>query len=347
MADSINRKLEDRAIRHATALVRVRNGTARDIGRLLDDALREVSEELERRVSNINAPGTFQPSRQRRRRLRQMRESLREGIRGVQLRDTLVQNLEGLALTERDSQLSILNSVTPGELGIAYRKPSASLLRSIVTSRPFEGQILSEWTRGIERSTVNRVAREVNLGLTAGESNQDITRRVRRQLNTTRQEAQAVARTAVNHVSAQAREVTFGENDDIVKGVKWVSTLDRRTSIICASLDGRVFPVNEGRRPPAHFNCRSTTTPVLRSWRELGFDADELSPSTRASMDGQVPETQDFPQWLKRQPRDVQESVLGPTRARAFRGGTNISEFVDDNLRPLTVSELRRLERLG
>ena len=58
----------------------------------------------------------------------------------------------------------------------------------------------------------------------------------------------------------------------MIKGVAWVSTLDGRTSPICQARDGIVFPVSSGPRPPAHPNCRSTTAPVLRTWKELGVD---------------------------------------------------------------------------
>jgi hypothetical protein len=33
---------------------------------------------------------------------------------------------------------------------------------------------------------------------------------------------------------------------------------------------------------------------VLKTWRELGIDADEVPQTTRASMDGQVPAKQTF-----------------------------------------------------
>ncbi len=39
----------------------------------------------------------------------------------------------------------------------------------------------------------------------------------------------------------------------------WSSIIDSRTSETCLELDGRIFLVGRGPRPPAHPNCRSTT----------------------------------------------------------------------------------------
>jgi hypothetical protein len=119
-------------------------------------------------------------------------------------------------------------------------------------------------------------------------------------------------------------------------------------------------PLDKGPRPPAHPNCRSITTPVLKSWEELakpgalkpgrgaadidrlfqknlakqGFSADEISRikrNTRASMNGQVPSDLTYSDWLGRQPQGFQDEVLGPTRGQLFReGGLPLSKFVDE-----------------
>ena len=44
-----------------------------------------------------------------------------------------------------------------------------------------------------------------------------------------------------------------------------VATLDSRTSSVCRSLDGRVFPVDSGPRPPFHINCRTSFVLVLKA----------------------------------------------------------------------------------
>jgi|GEM_PF-3706324 len=90
--------------------------------------------------------------------------------------------------------------------------------------------------------------------------------------------SESVVRTAVNHVSNVARDDVFAANSDIIAGVKWVSTLDGRTSAICRGRDGHVAPtpgredelpadyprlVPSNVRPPAHWGCRSTVVAVF------------------------------------------------------------------------------------
>jgi SPP1 gp7 family putative phage head morphogenesis protein len=89
-------------------------------------------------------------------------------------------------------------------------------------------------------------------------------------------------------------------------------------------------------------NCRSTTCPVVKSWRELGIDIDEAPAGTRASMNGQVPEKTTYNDWLKGQPAKVQDDILGPGRGKLFRDGTHsVSNFVDRKTgRHYTLKEL-------
>ena len=59
-------------------------------------------------------------------------------------------------------------------------------------------------------------------------------------------------------------DLLYKNNDDLINHYEWISTLDSRTSDICIGLDGNIYPVGKGRLPPAHFNCRSTTAPILK-----------------------------------------------------------------------------------
>ncbi|MFD1690664.1 hypothetical protein ACFSHR_26830 [Azotobacter chroococcum] len=142
----------------------------------------------------------------------------------------------------------------------------------------------------------------------------------------------AVVQTAIGHTASVAREQFVETNQDIIKAERWVSTLDNKTSEPCRIRDRLQYAVGThkpvGHKIPwlagpgrIHWNCRATSTPVTKSWRELGIPIDEMSPGERASMDGQLPAETTYSQWLQRQSAARQDQVLGPERGRLLREG--------------------------
>ena len=91
-------------------------------------------------------------------------------------------------------------------------------------------------------------------------------------------------------------------------------------------------------------NCRSTTVPII--------DPDILPPSTvatRASKDGPVPVNTSYGQWLKDQPRSVQEEVLGKDKVVYFNklaekhGARDaMAKLVRDDGSELSLDDLRK-----
>lgn len=158
---------------------------------------------------------------------------------------------------------------------------------------------------------------------------------------------ETVIRTVMQHVNSVSRMKVWEDNDDIVKGYRWVSTLDSRTSSRCRTLDGEEFEIGKGPLPPIHPNCRSTTVPVLDPvFEELRGGL------TRASASGPVRQTTTYYEWLQKQSAQFQENVLGETRAKLFRdGGISSAEFARLQLNrffePLTLEEMRRLKPLA
>lgn len=85
-------------------------------------------------------------------------------------------------------------------------------------------------------------------------------------------------------------------------------------------------------------------TPVLKSLRELGIKGNELKPSTRASMDGQVAQDLSYDGWLRTKPQAFQDDVLGKKKAELFRAGLTLDRFVSRAGDELTLDELKQRE---
>jgi SPP1 gp7 family putative phage head morphogenesis protein len=155
-----------------------------------------------------------------------------------------------------------------------------------------------------------------------------------------------LVRTSINQVANTASQQVYEANQDITKKYRYVATLDTRTSSICRALDGKEFEYGKGPTPPQHFNCRSTTVPVI-DYEGLGFTPPP--PAKRASTGGQVPADQTYGQWLAKQPSDVKAEALGPGKVAYFNrladkyGPTNaIAKLVRDDGSELTLEQLRK-----
>jgi SPP1 gp7 family putative phage head morphogenesis protein len=192
------------------------------------------------------------------------------------------------------------------------------------------------WAQG---KTLSQMVREV-IGTKAGGYKDGI-------LETSRRAASTVIHTATQHVANAARQSVWEANGDIVEKYQWVSTLDRRTTQQCKSLDGRQFEPGKGPMPPIHPNCRSTTIAVLgKEWDWLDEGGTRASSGPNP---GYVPAGESYYDWLKKQPEGFQKVALGPTRAKLFAdGGLTPDRFAELNLgrdfEPLTLSEMRLIE---
>jgi SPP1 gp7 family putative phage head morphogenesis protein len=156
----------------------------------------------------------------------------------------------------------------------------------------------------------------------------------------------ALMRTSINQVANASSQQVYEANQDVTKKYRYVATLDSRTSPICRSLDGKEFVYGKGPTPPQHFNCRSTTVPIV-DYKGLGFDPPP--PSKRSSRDGLVPSDQTYGQWLENQSKAVKDDVLGASKVPYFEslvkkvGPTKaIRKFVSQDGSELTLAQLRR-----
>lgn len=350
---NVNEKIQDRTIRHMVYLERYKAGEVRRIiNKLENEIIPEINAKLEARLAKIAERGS-DVGRVTARRLASLEKELQKLVVRLKnnLQKELIIDLDDFTRDELRWQINNIKESLGFDLDLIVPNPKA--VSDVIKRTSFAGSTLDQWFNSLSNATQRNIMTAVNRGIVEGETTGQIMQRVRgtRRLNytdgvwqTTRRQAEAVTRSTINHATNQARLEFFKKNDDIIKGLQWTSTLDSRTSVICAGLDGRVFPIDKGARPPAHVNCRSTMTPVLKDYRKLGLK--NLPEGQRASINGQVPQSLTYGKWLKRQPIDVQEEVLGVTKAKLFRqGNVPIERFTSQRLKPLSLKELRMLEK--
>lgn len=347
IARTTNEILLDRSIRHGIFLERLKRKEAQSI---INFITRTLIPDLRKQLSKLEGIATrgqnVNPSRVRRINaiLTSLDATVDRSIAAAEARTS--KSMTAIAKAEAQWQLSVLKAAIPTGLELEFIIPAPALLRGIVSTSPFRGRFLKEWFSAVAASTKAQARSVINIGIAEGQSVSRMQRRMRSVTGLTQRHAATIVRTAVNHVTNRSNEIVYSENKDVIKGIQYIATLDSRTTEICASLDGQVFPINEGPRPPQHHQCRSRTSPVMKSWKELGIDLKEAPPGTRASMNGQVPATLTYPKWLKTQSVKVQNEALGVGRAKLFREGKVSFDRFLDNGRPLSLREVLKREGL-
>ena len=178
-------------------------------------------------------------------------------------------------------------------------------------------------------------------------------------LNMASHQIRTVVRTSINQVSNAASQQVYKANEDITEKYKYVSTLDSKTTALCASLDGKEFEYGKGPEPPQHFNCRSTTVAVIDydALKKMGWDFDVPKEGRRAADGGMVPANETYGKWLYGQrkagtkftPGVRQIEALGKEKAKYFNRLANkygaddaIKKFVREDGSEVSLFQLKK-----
>tara|TARA_R110002020_G_scaffold257912_2_gene471587 strand:+ start:684 stop:1802 length:1119 start_codon:yes stop_codon:yes gene_type:complete len=145
-------------------------------------------------------------------------------------------------------------------------------------------------------------------------------------LDRARRGAKQLAITGTNHYANTARIAFVDENDDILKGYRFLAVNDSRTSRVCARLDQTVWPANSPKlssvTPPLHPNCRSALTYEVDDRFKLNDG--ETKKASSFNVDGKrdpKPIDSDGIYYanLKKLKASDQDAVLGPSLGKALR----------------------------
>ena len=343
---TVNEILRDKTIAHEINLQRYSKATTNKMMKLLSAAEKDLIKQL--RGLELDSGTAFNLERTDKQ-LRSIQTIISESY--ALMHNDLVSELHDAAKYEQEWQKATIEKATPITLDMIAVAPQ--VLGALIESKPLQGKILKEWTDKLSADSFASLQTAVRMGLVEGQTYDQITKRIIgtkalqytdgiMQLN--RVKTQALVSTAVAHTTNVARDSFYQANSDVIKALQWCSTLDGRTTTLCKSRDGKIYPLDSGTRPPAHFRCRSAMTPVMKSWQEMGLKPRDIPEGTRASMNGQVAESETYQTWLKKQSPEFQNETLGKARAEMFRNGTPLDRFVDDSGKTLTLDELRKVE---
>jgi len=182
------------------------------------------------------------------------------------------------------------------------------------------------------RKTTREYTKDLNLGYKTNENSLNAF------IAVILQQAYGIAMKSVNNV-----------NEEYIKGYIWDSVMDSRTSDFCITHNTRFWfyghpelsTLEAEIYAPAHYRCRASNPPIIKSYRELGIPASDLTKSQKALLQNSTVTNRTYQQFLDTQPESVKKSILGKVRYNAYQNGTEVGKFFTRDGRRLTLKQLQ------
>lgn len=366
MPTKLTTKLADLMLRRHILVQRVATGQVKG---LLDKvgALRpKVLGQLTAAMMESKATPPFMSAAQLRKILDSVDVTLRPGL--TMAFNTLSEDLTKFAAQEAAFYPNAITQAIKPVLATSATPVVAATGAQVVaaaTSEPLQGSLLSKWADKLTETAKQMITGHIRSGYLQGKPTAEIIKDVKGTYDGKfSQGVASVVRSAVNQVSANARELTAKANSDIIDCRWWLSTLDSHTTTMCQIRD-RLFYPNQvdastvgctdrqltkqvagtayGAGPgKLHFCCRSTETfdiKALSDWPE------GLRPALKDDVNGygteQVKASTTYFDWVQRQPRHILEDIYGIQRADQILRGVQVPTMFTDKGEMMTIAQLK------
>jgi hypothetical protein len=339
LATEINKALFDGLIHNQIAVARYSNKQAQDLVALLNKADKEI-------VAKLQAWGDsqkFTPAR-----LKALLAEIRLTIADTYQNagGTLKEEMAAFAAHSGEVAGAVLASQLPvswSPVAMSKEQLIAILDKTPIRIGADKSLLFDEVFKALAGGMEEKVRGAIRLGMVEGESITQIVGRLAGKggvLDGPRRDLANLTHTVVQHTNNQAAAMTMQNNSAVLNGWTDVATLDSKTCVYCAGLSGMVFPLDSSG-PPWHISCRCFRAPLVKTWKELGFDMAEMPVSTRASSSGPVRADISFDTWLRTQGKATQTELLGPARQKLFSDGLKIDKFTDASGKTYTLDQLK------
>ena len=356
---SVNDILQDQSIHHvATDLMKLEAGSRKKVLKMMKALEKDLIFQL-----IDNDPTAPLRTANQTKRLQALLQQTKDTIKTAYGNHAKVhaKDLYNLADVEGNLVEGSMNAALKAD--VATVQISKNRLNAISKKTLVQGKYPNQWWAKQAQGLQDKFSNEMRMGMNQNESIGKLSNRVRKNvMPVSRRNAEALVRTSQAAVVEEAKQASYEEMSDLLKGYRYSATFDSRTTQYCKAADGTIFnksyKVVSGAgwavTPPNHWNCRSTLIPITKSWSELedqykGTDffkkkLDKIPSKTRTSMDGKVPKGTTYNKWLKSKDTKFQDKVLGKTRAEFFRNGKikHLSQLIDQSGKPLTIDHLKK-----
>lgn len=225
-------------ISHQIWLQRAASGEVKDLAPFIQG----MRDEIKRQVLLFGDDGRSTA------RLNKLLRDLEEALTGLtgDWQTKLTADLKELAAYEAEWNVKTLSTNVNAE----FVTPTAEQVWAAAEFQPLQlsdkpvdfTKLMSGWGE----TEVARLVTGVKMGFVQGQTTRQIVKNVVGAgglADISERNAATVIRTALSHVSNEARNETYRQNDDIIEKYEWVSTLDSRTSTTCFTAETELAPI--------------------------------------------------------------------------------------------------------
>lgn len=320
-------ELENQEILHQIYLEKYKTGEANKIIKLLDDANKQIIKELKK----TNEVYTKKRYEEIKKLLTNISKELKENINNST-------DLDGIIDYEIRKQKKLLGKAVDS-LNIELTFPSLQQVKTSALFAPVvEGMTYQSYLDNIQAGLFNQWDTAVRTGYLTNETTQKIVSNIMGtvdnpgNIQTLRNSIYRNTRTVLQSFASETRNAVYKKNDKYFEGYQFFATLDRRTCVICAKLDGKVFKtLQDAPDLPIHYNCRCVLIPKIKGVEEIA----PVRPMKGGTTKGSVK----YPEWLAMQTEKVQREILGKSRYELYKKGEPITAFTEGT-EILTLKEL-------
>lgn len=321
----------------------------------LSELLGELSESERKALQSINFSGKNKTSKN----IEEIRTILNEWFKSLDVE--LFEQFDKSALQLAVYEASYSAKLIAGSAAVV----NAEKIYKTIKGTPFSGGQLVEYLfADIAASLRKKVEYVIRDGISQGQTNQQIIQRIKGKksldykdglVESSRSSIKRQVRTARSHISNATYIDTYKALG--YDYVKVVATLDGRTCKYCASIDGKVYHIDDPTRPrfPVHPHNRTTYVPCDKDGNFAGlrpFVADvrkvkDIPKDQRDGIIGQVDANTSFKTWFDEQDESFQRQWLGKSKFELYQKGEySLDKFADPlNKRGYTLVELEALDK--
>lgn len=291
-------------------------------------------------LNQLNAPAY----RARIERLQQLREDLDRKCRELYKIETKAAD-EHLINTAQTAYYRTMYDIQRGTgYGFGFAQISEQGVNEILRNN-WSGASYSSRIWSNTQTVAELIKNELFLGVLAGKSQHEMSAAIMEKMGVGAMQARRLVRTESCYVANQAEMESYKECE--IEKYRFVATLDMRTSEICASLDGKEFPVDKQQPnvncPPMHPNCRSTTIAVFDAEIMEGMQRRAVDPET--GKDIFVPADMTYEEWKKKFVDKKKDGLAAKNSDDALGGKPEVIDKIDFGNKDAIAKTLDNAER--